>query len=176
MVKVNRTLALLSLLTLVAASAAIACGGSTEPVQGTQVTNPPVTNPDTGLEVRATIAAASLGRGSANVQIAFLASDATAPAKVAIAQVLLLDASTEATVETLAASSPSIWNGGAYVPWNESVTPGGDLRASYNLTAPKWSDSSSYSARYKLRITLRIDGTEVTIESRELQREPEVVT
>jgi hypothetical protein len=63
---------------------------------------------------------------------------------------------------------------------------GGDLRASYTLTAPTWSNidgndtrsstAVSYSTPYKLRVSLRIDATNVTIESAELEREPQMVT
>ena len=69
--------------------------------------------------------------------------------------------------------------------WNEKVTPGGDLRASYALSTPDWTTiessakqtgTGSYSINYKLRVTMLIDGTEVTLESDDLQREPEVAT
>lgn len=195
MANVTRTVALLSLLALGAGSTAmIACGGASEsetsqPSPGTETVTPqPVetTNPETGLKVKAIIASASLGDSSANVQIAFFASEATAPASIAITKVLLLDSASGATVDTLVASTPRVWNGASYETWNEKVTPGGDLRASYQLTAPKWSaidgsgsrtrGTSSYSIPYKLRITLLIDGSEVTIDSAELQREPQVVT
>ena len=182
MLKVNRMLALLSLVTLGAGGAAIACGGSTDTVQPTSE----VTNPTTGINVRATIASASLGDSSANVQMAFFASEAKAPASIAIINVILVDGRTGDTVETLQASTPGIWNGHAYETWNEKVTPGGDLRASYTLSAPKWSaidgtgsrnsEATSYSTPFRLRITLRIDGSDVTIESGELQREPQMVT
>jgi hypothetical protein len=185
MAKVNRMLALLSMIVLGAGAATVACGGAAEtpplPEPSTEIKNP-----ETGLDVRATIASASLGNGSANVQIAFFATDAKAPASVSITNVVLVDARSGATVDTLAASSPGIWNGHSYESWNEKVTPGGDLRASYTLTAPKWSSidgdgtrsgsSSSYSTPYKLRVSLRIDGAEVTLESAELEREPEVMT
>jgi hypothetical protein len=181
MVKVNRsrTFALLSLLALGAGAAAIACGGSAEsPPRTTEVTIP-----ETGLEVSATIASASLDDNSANVQMAFFASDAKAPATIAITSVILVDASTGNVVDTLEASTPAVWNGSSYETWNEKVTPGGDLRASYTLTAPKWSAidgsetrATSYSRAFRLRMTLRIDGAEVTIESGELQRAPQMVT
>lgn len=177
MVNVTRMVALLSLLTIGAGGAAIACGGSTDPLPNTQPELPEVVNPATGASVRATVAAASLGDNSANVQIAFFASEATAPASVAVTNVILVNATTGATIDTLQASTPAVWNGSSYETWNEKVTPGGDLRASYSLTAPKWSStSSSYSIKLKLRITLSIDGAEVTIESENLQREPQMVT
>lgn len=191
MLETKRLLAMFSLVALAAGGAAmIACGGATEgTIEGAPNTSPQTTpeiqNPETGLAVKATIAAASLGDGSANVQIAFFASEASAPATVAITKVLLVDDRSGQTVDTLEASSPAVWNGRTYEPWNEQVTPGGDLRASYTLTAPDWSTidkgartggTTSYSTPYKLRVTLRIDGTEVTIESSELQREPQVAT
>jgi hypothetical protein len=194
MVKVNRVLALLSLIVLGAGGGAmLACGGAAESSQTTPGTTPTeVTNPETGIKVNATIASASLGGGgfgggsSANVQIAFIASDATAPASVSISKVVLLDMKSGATLDTLEASSPGVWNGRSYETWNEKVTPGGDLRASYDLSTPDWSTidsssrrssgTSSYSTPFKLRVTLLIDGAEMTIESDELQREPEVAT
>lgn len=196
MAKVNRVLALLSLIALGAGGPAmLACGGAAESSQtgpAPTSTGTEITNPATGIKVNATIAAASLGGGgfgggsSANVQIAFVASDATSPASVAISKVVLLDMKSGQTLDTLEASSPGVWNGRAYETWNEKVTPGGDLRASYNLSTPDWSTidssakrtagTSSYSTPYKLRVTLLIDGTEITIESDELQREPEVAT
>lgn len=183
MLKVNRLLALLSVVALGAGGAAtVACGGSAESPQA----KAEITNPTTGISVKATIASASLGDSNANVQMAFFASDATAAASIAIVSVVLVDGRNGNTVETLSTSSPAVWNGSAYVGWNEQVTPGGDLRASYQLTAPKWSaidgtdtrngTASSYSIPFRLRMTLRIDGSEVTIESGELQREPQVVT
>jgi hypothetical protein len=189
MLKAHRTLALLSLMALGAGGAAtMACGGAAESPISEPTTGPKTetTNPETDPAVRATIAAASIGDSSANVQIAFFAKDATAPAAIVITNVVLVDARSGAKVDTLEASSPGVWNGHAYETWNEKVTPGGDLRASYALTAPKWSTidgsgartgtATSYSTPYKLRVSLRIDGTEVTIESRELSREPEVMT
>lgn len=183
MLKVNRLLALLSLVALGAGGAAtVACGGSTDsPQPSTEITNP-----TTGISVKATIASASLGDNSANVQMAFFASDAKTAASITIVSVVLVDGRSGNEVETLQASSPAVWNGSAYVTWNEKVTPGGDLRASYQLTAPTWSaidgtdtrnaTSTSYSTPFRLRMTLQIDGAEVTIESAVLEREPQVMT
>jgi hypothetical protein len=196
MVKVNRVFAVLSLVALAAGGPAmLACGGAAESSQTSPAPSPTTTettNPATGIKVSATIAAASLGgggfsgSGAANVQIAFFASDATSAASIAITKVILLDAKSGATVDTLEASSPGVWNGRLYETWNEKVTPGGDLRASYALTTPDWSTiesgakrttgTGSYSITYKLRISMLIDGTEITLESEELQREPEVAT
>lgn len=176
------------------ALATSACGGASEvpstttgsPNTGnTGNTGTETTPPENDQKVRAKIAAASLGSGgfggsgAANVQLAFV-SEATAPASVSVVKVVLVDQTNASAVQTLQASSPSVWNGSTYVSWNEKVTPGGDLRASYDLTTPDWSaiatGKNAYSITYKLRVTLSIDGAEVTIESDNLQREPEVAT
>lgn len=195
MVKVRRLFVLLSFVALAAGGPAmLACGGAAESSQTTSPGPAPTTettNPATGMKVKATIAAASLGGGgfggggAANVQIAFFASEATSAAAITITKVILLDAKSGATVDTLEASSPGVWNGRSYETWNEKVTPGGDLRASYALSTPDWSTiessakgtgTGSYSINYKLRVSMLIDGIEVTLESDDLQREPEVAT
>jgi hypothetical protein len=115
MVKVNRVLALLSLIVLGAGGGAmLACGGAAESSQTTPGTTPTeVTNPETGIKVNATIASASLGGGgfgggsSANVQIAFIASDATAPASVSISKVVLDHCTTYCDADGCSLSSSS---------------------------------------------------------------------
>lgn len=148
---------------------------------------PPVTTTTTptAVTIDARIASASIGDRSANVQIAFFAEKATAPVGVEVTNVVLVDATSGATVATLTASAGGVWNGRAYEPWNQQVTPGGDLRASYPLSSPPWSTidgtgtgrrGSSYSTSYKVRVTLRMGDREVTLESGQIQREPEAVT
>ena len=116
-----------------------------------------------------------------NVQIAFSAGAGSQAARIEIVRVELLD-STGSIVDTLTASKPQAWNGGSYAAWDQTVKPAGDTKTSYDLTAPAWSkiDSSgtsrSYSAKYKLHVTLRIDGVEITLESTDLSREPAVAT
>jgi hypothetical protein len=120
-----------------------------------------------------------------NVQIAFTAGAGTQSAKVEIVTVTLLDSATDKVVDTLKASHPQVWSGNAYASWDESIKPAGDLKASYDLSAPAWSTlsgtsdsrtTSSYSTKYKLLVTLRIDGVEITLESTDLSREPPVAT
>lgn len=173
------------------ALATFACGGgsSTEgPQKQIEVVSP------SGLKVNATIAAVSLGESysGSNVQLAFVANDAAVAASVEVTSVVLVDMTTGEAADVLKASSPSVWNGSSYVAWNQKVTPGGDLRASYQLTTPNWaaidgtgksapatgarSSSRSYSNPFRLRVTMRIDGTEVILESSELHREPVAVT
>jgi len=119
-----------------------------------------------------------------NVQLAFNAGPGNANAKIEIVTVTLVDSATGAIVDTLTTSKPQVWNGNGYTSWDESIKPAGDLKASYDLSAPSWNkadtargtSSSSYSAKYKLHVTLRIDGVEVTLLSTDLSREPAVAT
>jgi hypothetical protein len=128
-----------------------------------------------------------------NVQIAFNGAtgqrdeqgNPLRSAKVEIVSVTLLDATSGKVVDTLKASHPQSWTGNAYGAWDETISPAGDLKASYDLTAPAWSTlsgtsdsrtASTYSAQYKLLVTLRIDGVEITLESADLSREPPVAT
>ena len=120
-----------------------------------------------------------------NVQIAFTAGTGTQGAKVEIVTVTLLDSATGNVVDTLKASHPQAWSGNAYATWDQTIKPAGELKASYDLSAPKWSTlsgtsdsrtTSSYATKYKLHVTLRIDGVEITLESTDLSREPPVAT
>lgn len=118
-----------------------------------------------------------------NVQIAFNAGTGSASAKVEIVSVTLLDSASGNVLDMLKPSHPQVWNGNGYATWDETIKPAGDLKASYDLSAPAWSklsasDSrlSSYGTKYKLHVTLRIDGVEITLESTDLSREPAVAT
>ena len=117
------------------------------------------------------------------MQIAFNADTGSQSAKVEIVSVTLLDSASGNLLDTLKASHPQVWNGNGYATWDETIKPAGDLKASYDLSAPAWSklsasDSrlSSYGTKYKLHVTLRIDGVEITLESTDLSREPAVAT
>lgn len=173
-----------------------------------------VTSPTSGLKVSASIASVSLGdecgggSGAAkaapsqgdcapggcqsycqqtNVQIAFSAGPGTAGAAIQIVKVDLMDSASGTLVETLTSSKPQVWNGSSYATWNQIVTPGGDLKASYDLSSPSWSkiDSSaggttrlsgSYSRSFKLHVTVLIDGVQIILESTDLNRQPQAVT
>jgi len=165
------------------------------------------------MKVSASIAAASLGeecgssaaRGApsqgdcavggctsycqqSNVQIAFNAGAGQNAAAIRILKVELVDSVSGNVVDTLTASKPQVWNGSIYSAWDQNVTPGGDLKASYDLTAPKWSTidsstsgssakgTSAWSKSYKLHVTLSIDGVEIILESTDLNRQPVAVT
>ena len=140
-----------------------------------------ITSPTSGIKVTSVISSASLGDSHANVQLAFVAGAASTSASVEVVSITLVDATSGSVVDTLEASSPQVWNGGGYVPWNQQVTPGGDLRASYQLSAPAWSSidpggKDAYSRTFKLRITRRIDGVDVLMQSTDLNREAQFQT
>jgi len=181
MLRTSRTV--LAMFALVVGVSSVACGA------GTQTDTPQqqsvITSPTSGLKVTSAISAASLGESYANVQLAFLAEASDSSASVEVVSVTLVDATTGSVVDTLEASGPQVWDGNGYTPWNQRVTAGGDLKASYQLTAPAWSTidqgekggrSSSYSRAFKLRITLRIDGVDVLMQSLSLNREAQFQT
>ena len=116
-----------------------------------------------------------------NVQIAFNAGQGAGSARIEVVTVTLHDAASGDLVDTLVPSKPQAWSGNGYTAWDQSIPPAGDLKASYNLSAPTWSKITSggnttYSTKYKLQVTLRIDGSEITLESTNLNREPQVAT
>ena len=178
----RNTRSLVVIFALATGLSSMACGGST---QSDTPEQPRVTtSPTSGLKLTSVISAASLGESSANVQLAFLAGEASGTASVEVVSVTLVDATSGSVVDTLEPSSPQVWNGSGYVPWNQRITPGGDLRASYQLTAPKWSTieqggagtRTSYSRTFKMRVTLRIDGVDVLLQSTDLNREAQFQT
>jgi hypothetical protein len=115
-----------------------------------------------------------------NVQIAFTTSQGNKAAKVTIVEVTLHDATNGSKVDTLASSTPQVWTGSAYAKWDESLQPASEIKASYNLAAPGWSrlssGTNSYAQKYRLHVTLEIDGVQVILESAVLNREPQVAT
>ncbi len=116
------------------------------------------------------------------MQIAFSAVGGSKNAQVQVVSVKLVNATTGALVDTLTAKKPQAWNGTVYSAWDETIKPSSELKASYDLSAPSWNSVSStdargsYSTKYRLHVTLRIDGVEFTLLSTELSREPEVAT
>lgn len=116
-----------------------------------------------------------------NVQLSFKAGDGRSSAHVEIVSVTLHDAASGALVDTLKPSKPQAWTGNGYAAWDETIKPAGDLKASYDLSAPAWStigasNSGGYAAKYHLHVTLRIDGLEIMLDSTDLNREPMVAT
>jgi hypothetical protein len=186
-------------------SGASSSGTTPEPTPQEQISVAP---PTTSLEVTATIVAATLGDecggggfapgagdcaptpdgkgcGSicreSNVQLSFK-TGAGDKSTVEVVAVTLHDGKTGSKLDTLKASDPQSWTGSTYAPWDQTLSPSSELKASYDLTAPAWSTIGSgtaygnYSAEYRLRVSLRIDGALVVLESALLSREPAVAT
>lgn len=153
---------------------AVACSGAADspPSSGTGE----IVTPTTDQAIRAQVASVSVDGAAGSVQIAFLADEAATAALVAVTRVVVVDAATGTEVHELAVGAAGVWNGSAYVPWNQRVTPGGDLKASYALSSAGGILPGDYGTRYRLRVTLQIDGVERTLESEEVQQEPPMAT
>lgn len=119
------------------------------------------------------------GCQASNVQISFKAGEGSAPAKIEIVSVTLNDAGDGAEVDQLEASSPQKWDtSGGYSAWDQTIAPKSELKASYTLSSPAWSTMSdtSYSRKFRLRVTVKVDGSTVVLQSTVLSREPAVAT
>jgi hypothetical protein len=112
-----------------------------------------------------------------NVQISFKAGEGSTAAKIEIVSVTLHDATSGSQLDSLTAKNPKAWSGNGYVAWDQTVKPSAETKASYDLTAPAWSKiGSSYSQKFTLHVTLKVDGTMLVLESTTLSREPAVAT
>jgi len=117
---------------------------------------------------------------ASNVQIAFNASEGSGAAKIEILKVALVSAKDGSEVTELKPSAPQAWSTDGYKSWDQTITPKSELKASYTLSSPSWSTLDSayqnYSAKFRLHVTVSIDGTTVVLQSQELSREPQAVT
>lgn len=119
------------------------------------------------------------GCQQSNVQLSFTSGEGTAPAKIEILSVTLHDAADGSELDQLETSNPQKWNSsGGYSAWDQTIAPKTELKASYTLSSPAWSTMSdqSYSRKFRLRVTVKIDGTQVVLQSTTLSREPAVAT
>jgi hypothetical protein len=109
----------------------------------------------------------------------FTSSEGSAPAKIEILGVTLHDASDGAELDQLDVSNPQKWDpSGGYAAWDQTITPKTELKASYNLSSPSWSTigDQSFSRKFRLRVTVKVDGSTVVLQSAVLSREPAVAT
>lgn len=119
------------------------------------------------------------GCQQSNVQISFTSSDGSGAAKIEIVSVTLHDAGDGSELDQLETSNPQRWStSGGYSAWDQTIAPKTELKASYTLSSPAWSTMSdqSYSRKFRLRVTVKIDGTQVVLQSAILSREPAVAT
>ncbi len=112
-----------------------------------------------------------------NVQLSFKASAGSKAATIEIVSVSLHDATDGILIDTLTAREPKAWDGSAYALWDEKLQPATERKASYNLSAPSWSNiGDAWARKYVLHVTLRIDGVSLALKSATLSREPVVQT
>ncbi len=106
------------------------------------------------------------------------------PAPVKIVAVRLLRPSDKTVVAELKARGPMVWDDkGAYAPWDESLEGGTEVKASYKLSVPSWSDVEtklghvpSEGHMFVLEVDVSVGGVQQTVTSPEFaRREPEVV-
>jgi hypothetical protein len=116
-----------------------------------------------------------------NLQLA-LTNRGTAAATIAVVEAHLLDAATGVRLDDVDAKNAKIWTGSTYTPWGSSLGAGVNAKVTYDMTQIDWTKVgggnswNTYSRKYKLEIVLRVDGSDRTLVSGELSREPEVVT
>jgi hypothetical protein len=105
-----------------------------------------------------------------------------APARVVIERVRMLDAEGSSELATIAARRPMAWVDGTYREWDEAVPAGSEVKASYSLRVPDWTDvetkigGPSYGHMFVLEVELTIDGEQKTLRSPAFTRErPHVI-
>jgi len=119
-----------------------------------------------------------------SMQLRFAAEAGNGSHTVEIVSVHLLDANTDARLDTLTARTPTAWDEtqSGYRPWDLRLDDGETLRTSWKLSAPRWNNlgasGSAFRAmnRLRLEVTVRIDGVPRVVRSGELTRAAEVAT
>jgi hypothetical protein len=72
---------------------------------------------------------------------------------------------------------PKIWKADGYGAWDETILPKTDVKASYKLSLPNWSqvqgkiEGNTYNTMFKLEADIEIDGVPKTIRSGDVVRE-----
>jgi len=116
-----------------------------------------------------------------NAQLA-LSNRSGVVSTITVAEVHLLDAASGARLDDVDAKNARIWTGSSYATWDSKLAAGATAKVTYDMTQIDWTKIgggnswNTYSRKYKLEIVLRVDGSERTLVSGELSREPEVVT
>jgi hypothetical protein len=113
------------------------------------------------------------------VQLTFTSEPQGSATPIAVTSAVIIDVASGAVLQAISAYTPLAWDGAAYRPWDEIVPPAAAVKASYTLAPPSWSSfdtSYSTSRAYRVRLVLRIDGRDVTVESSDLHREPVAAT
>lgn len=99
-----------------------------------------------------------------------------ASSKLSILAIRLLGPKDE-VLGTLQPRLPMIWGETSYSPWDETILPKTEVKASYKLSAPDWGEvqkklgGSSYGPLFRLEADIKIDGETKTLRSSEVTRE-----
>ena len=122
------------------------------------------------------------------VQLLLRASAGDTPAHIEVVSVRLNEDGSKRELSQLQARNPQQWSAtdNRYVPWDRTLSPAQELRASFDLTAPNWTAIgggnpwNTMGMHFTLSVTLRIDGRERAVDfqvtSPFLMREPNVKT
>ncbi len=84
----------------------------------------------------------------------------------------------DAVLGVVTAREPSLWNGHAYIAWDQLVVPSTDVKASYKLSLGDWSaiekalGKSSYGPLFVIEADVAIGAVPMTIRSGKVAREP----
>ena len=102
--------------------------------------------------------------------------------KVEIEKLRLLDPKSGKSVATIDAREPAAWADGAYQSWNETIAPRQEVKASYELSVPDWTEverqigTSSSGFMFVLELDVKVDGELQTVRSSQFPREmPHVI-
>lgn len=103
--------------------------------------------------------------------------------KVEIQAVKLLDPKSGKEVARLQVREPAAWREGAYQSWDQTIGPKQEVKASYELSVPQWSDvekvigtGSSFGYMFALELDVKVGDQVQTVRSPEFPREePHVV-
>lgn len=82
-------------------------------------------------------------------------------------------------ISNLTPRDPRTFGDEGYETWDETIAPGEELHVTYDTTAPDWSIAEGErgrATRYRVRVVVRIDGIERTLELAPVTREAEIVT
>lgn len=118
-----------------------------------------------------------------NLTLRMTVGEGEGPVDAVLLSVRLLDYDSDEHLADLTARQPRIWVGeDGYVSWDELLGAPSDERTLYDLSTPDWNrigdgDSwATFSMRFRVEVTLEIDGHTLTLLSDEITREPLIVT
>ncbi len=150
-----------------------------------------VSSPTSGLLISATIKRVVLAYGcngfggayvcQSSLDIRFTAAAGPGQsARVRIATVELLDATSGKELGALTLGKPQVRTGADFGPWDETVAPAQTVDAHVDLSSPAWADFESSgitdtppgARSYNVRVSLSVDGLDAVVESTDYHATP----